>query len=276
MQKQQILEWRGVSDLVAAEILCDDNEEGTNHGYVTDTPFSVAGVAEIQKSSDSSSEAHYYDNIPAVVVSNNASDTITISASALSLAIRAKLTGQYYDETTGAIVEGERQVKYFAIGYRTKKTNGDEVYVWRYKGSFNEVEEDNITENASTDANGNELVFTGISTTHKFEKTGKPAKAMCVDTALELCDVSEFFDEVTTPDDLTAEYDYTLTVTQAENTTVTVIRNGVVIPTGTGLNAGDVLTVFVTGGTMTINTEAAASGDSVTVAGNVTIVSTAG
>lgn len=276
MEKQQILEWRGVSDLVAAEVLVDDNETGTNHGYVTDTPFSVAGVAEIQKSSDSSSEAHYYDNIPAVVVSNTASDTITISASALDLAIRAKLTGQYYDEATGAIVEGERTVRYFAIGYRTKKTNGDEVFVWRYKGTFNDVDEDNITENASTDANGNELVFTGISTTHIFTKNGKPAKSMAVDTAKELCDVTNFFESVTTPDDLVATNSYTLSVTQGANTTVTVIRAGVVLDNGAGLNAGDVLTVFVTGGTMTINGTAAASGASVTVADDVTIVSTAG
>lgn len=276
MEKQQILEWRGVSDLVAAEVLVDDNETGTNHGYVTDTPFSVAGVAEIQKSSDSSSEAHYYDNIPAVVVSNNASDTVTISASALDLATRAKLTGQYYDEATGAIVEGERTVRYFAIGYRTKKTNGDEVFVWRYKGTFNDVDEDNVTENASTDANGNELVFTGISTTHKFTKTGKPAKSMAVDTGKDLADVTNFFESVTTPDDLVATNSYTLSVTQAANTTVTVIRAGVVLADGAGLNAGDVLTVFVTGGTMTINGTAAASGDSVTVADDVTIVSTAG
>lgn len=276
MEKQQILEWRGVSELVAAEVLVDDNETGTNHGYVTDTPFSVAGVAEIQKSSDSSSEAHYYDNIPAVVVSNTASDTVTISASALDLAIRAKLTGQYYDEATGAIVEGERTVRYYAIGYKTKKTNGDEVFVWRYKGTFNDVDEDNITENSSTDANGNELVFTGVSTTHKFTKTGKGAKSIAVDTAKDLCDVTDFFETVTTPDDLVAINANTLSISQAANTTITVIRNGVVLSDGAGLNLGDVLTVYITGGTMTINGTAADNGASVTVDGNVTIVSLAG
>ena len=43
----------------------------------------------------------------------------------------ATITGQNYDSATGALFEGVRDLKYFALGYKTKKTNGDEVYVWR-------------------------------------------------------------------------------------------------------------------------------------------------
>ena len=208
---QEIVEYRGVEGLVAAEVLVDDNGTNTagtgetpNHGYVTGDVFSIAGVAEISKTTDSSSEAHYYDNMPAVVITNQASDEITINASALPMDVLATLTGQVYDEATGALIEGPRDVKYFAIGYKTKKTNGDEVYVWRYKGTFNVPDQTNVTEDDGTDANGQELVYTGISTTHKFTKTGKGAKAINVDTGKELADVSTFFDTVTTPDTLTA------------------------------------------------------------------------
>lgn len=196
----EILEYRGVEGLVAAEVLKDDNE--TDGGYVTDTPFPVAGVAEISRTTDSSSEAHYYDNIPAIVVSNVAADTVTISASAVPLDVLAKVTGQTYDAATGALVEETRSVKYFAIGYKTKKTNGDEMYVWRYKGTFAVPDQTNTTENDTTDANGQELIYTGVSTSHKFTKTGKGAKALVVDVAKELADVSAFFDTVTTPDTL--------------------------------------------------------------------------
>lgn len=196
----EILEYRGVEGLVAAEVLKDDNE--TDGGYVTDTPFPVAGVAEISRTTDSSSEAHYYDNIPAIVVSNVAADAVTISASAVPLDVLAKITGQTYDAATGALVEETRSVKYFAIGYKTKKTNGDEMYVWRYKGTFAVPDQTNTTENDTTDANGQELIYTGVSTSHKFTKTGKGAKALVVDVAKELADVSAFFDTVTTPDTL--------------------------------------------------------------------------
>lgn len=199
-----IVEYRGVSDLVAAEVLSDNAEE-----YVTGAVFPIAGVAEISKTTDSSNEAHYYDNIPAVVVMNTSADEVNISASAIPFDVLGKLTGQKYDTSTGALIEGTRELKYFAVGYKTKKTNGDIIYVWRYKGTFNVPDQTNTTENDSTDANGNEIVYTGISTTHKFSANAdangaaRGAKALVVDTAKELSDVSTFFDAVTTPDDLT-------------------------------------------------------------------------
>lgn len=195
---QQIVEWRGIEALVAAEVLTDDDTQG----YTTGDVFAIAGVAEISRTTDSSNEAHYYDNIPAVVVSNTASDTVTISASAIPFDVLATITGQRYDATTGALIEGPRDFKYFAIGYKAKKTNGDEVYVWRFKGTFNVPDQTNTTENDGTDANGQEIVYTGISTTHRFTKTGKGAKALNVDLGKDLADVSTFFDTVTTPDTL--------------------------------------------------------------------------
>lgn len=268
---QEIVEYRGVEGLVAAEVTNDDN----NTGYVTGQVFAIAGVAEISKTTDSSNEAHYYDNIPAVVVSNTSSDTVTISVSAIPFDVLAMITGQNYDETTGALIEGPRDLKYFALGYKTKKTNGDEVFVWRYKGTFNIPDQTNSTENDSTDANGQELTYTGISTTHKFTKTNKGAKAIVVDTAKNLADVSSFFTEVTTPDSLTAKTAYTLTITQATDTTVSVMRNGTALSSGANVYQGDVLTISVTGGTVTVNGSSFISGDMHVVDSNVTVVSTA-
>lgn len=269
---QEIVEYRGVEGLVAAEVTHDENDAT---GYTTGAVFAIAGVAEISKTTDSSNETHYYDNIPAVVVSNTSSDTVTISASAVPFDVLATLTGQVYDATTGAYIEGPRQHKYFAIGYKTKKTNGDEVYVWRFKGSFNVPDQTNTTENNSTNANGQELVFTGISTTHKFSKTGKGAKALNVDVAKNLADVSSFFATVTTPDTLQAKTAYTLTITEDDGTSVSVLRNGVALETGAQIFAGDILIISVTGGTITVNTEAFVSGQPLLVSGNVAVVSTA-
>lgn len=272
---KEIVEYRGVEGLVAAEVLTDDNTDG----YTTGDVFAIAGVAEISKTTDSSNEAHYYDNIPAVVVSNTSADEITISASAIPLDVLSVITGQNYDTLTGTFIEGPRDVRYFAIGYKTKKTNGDEVYVWRLKGTFNIPDQTNSTENDSTDANGQEIVFTGISTTHKFTKTGKGAKAINVDVALGLADVEGFFDEVITPDTIQQSSSpgttYALTVTQDEGTTVTVTRNAAIILTGATLYAGDLLRIEVTGGTITVNGTAFTSGNYLAVNGDVTVVSTA-
>lgn len=194
----EITEWRGVEGLVYAEVTQDDLEE-----YTTGTVKPLAGVAEISRTTENSTEAHYYDNIPAIVINSVGSDEVTLTVSAIPMEVLADITGQVYDSTTGAYIEGDRENKYYAIGYKTKKVNGDEVYVWRYKGTFGIPDSTHVTENDGTDANGDEITFTGISTTHAFSKTGKRAKAINVDVAVGKVDVSTFFTKVTTPDDLT-------------------------------------------------------------------------
>lgn len=196
----EIFEYRGVEGLVYAEVTADDDES-----YTTGTVKQLAGVAEIGRTTETGSEPHYYDNVPAVVVSSTGSDEVTCTVSAIPLEVLAEITGQQYDSNLGVLIEGERETKYFALGYKAKKTNGKEVYVWRYKGQFSIPDSTHATEDDGTDANGQEITYTGISTTHKFTKTGKRAKAMNVDLEADKANVSTFFDTVTTPDSLTAK-----------------------------------------------------------------------
>lgn len=219
----KIYEYRGVSGLVYAPVTQDDSE-----GFVTGAVKPLAGVAEISKSTESSNEAHYYDNLPAVVVSSTGSDEITISASAIPFDVLAEITGQYYDSNTGMFVEKERTPGYFAIGYQTKTTDGDVMYVWRLKGTFNIPDQTNATENDGTDANGQEITYTGISTTHKFTKTNSPAKAIVVDTNVNPVDESTFFNAVQTPDSVQAR---------------TITPSVTVIPSEASVEAGSTITL---------------------------------
>ena len=188
---KKITEYRGIEGLVYAEVT-KDTADAFETGEVKD----LAGVAELSKTTESSSEPHYYDNIPAIIVTSTGSDDVTVTTSALELPIVAELTGQDYDATTGMMIEGERVTKYFAMGYRTKKTDSSEVLVWRLKGTFSIPDSTHATENDGTDGNGQELTYTGISTTHRFTKTGKPAKAVNVDMGLGLVDDKDFFKTV--------------------------------------------------------------------------------
>lgn len=194
-------EWRGIRGLVAAEVLTD-----TAESFECGTPFPIAGVAELSRTTETSSEAHYYDNVPAVVIDSTGSDEVTITASAIPFDSLAKVTGQFYDEEKGMFVEGERDSKYFAIGYVTEKTDGTEVFVWRLKGKFNIPDSTHATKDDGAEANGQELVYTGINTTHKFTVDGKKktAKAVNVDTSVNAVAETEFFSEVQTPDTITA------------------------------------------------------------------------
>lgn len=268
----EIVEYRGVEGLVAAEILTDDNTTG----YTVDDVFAIAGVAEISKSVEQSSEAHYYDNMAAIVIDSVGADEISISASAIPLEVQAKLTGQKYMSGKGALIEGEAYRPYFALGYKTQKTDGSEVYVWRYKGKFQLGDETNTTKDDGTDANGQELTYTGINTTHKFtQNDNKGAKALVVDVSKDLADVSNFFSTVVTPDTLTGKTAYKLTKTQGAGTTLSVKRNGVELANNADIYAGDQLVITFSGGTCTVGGVSWASGDIHIVTGATTVVTTA-
>ena len=191
----EYFEYRGVEGAVYAEVT-EDNAENFTTGEVKE----LVGLSEIGKTTESSNEAHYYDNIPAIIVSSTGADELSLNTAGIPLDTVAEITGQYYDKTTGMYVEQERTPKYFAFGYRTQKTDGTEVLVWRLKGTFTIPESTHVTKDDGTDANGQTLTYTGISTAHKFTKTGKPAKAVNVDMSKQLVDDSIFFTQVQTPD----------------------------------------------------------------------------
>ena len=193
---KKYFEYRGVSNAAYALVTADSSEAIT-FGAVKD----FTGVAEIGRTTESSNEAHYYDNIPAIVIDSVGADEVTVSASGIPLDVLAELTGQYYDQATGMLVEQEGKAPYVAFGYKTEKTDGTTVYDWRLKGKFSIPATTSSTKNEGTDANGQEIVFTGINTTHKFTKTGKGAKAVNVDTDVNasMTDVT-WFAEVQTPD----------------------------------------------------------------------------
>lgn len=214
----KIVEFRGIENLVVAEVVKDEASE-IQFGEVK----SLAGIANLSKEVESNSETHYYDNMPAIVINTLGPDTITISTSVLALAMRAFITGARYDESKGMLIEGSEQTKYFAIGYKTKATDGTYRYVWRLKGTFAIPSSEHATENNENNANGQELVFTGIKTVHKFtnntDANGNPdgAKGIVIDGA-KTNDTS-FFASVLTPDTFTP-------VTPTTNVTITYDGNG--------------------------------------------------
>lgn len=201
---QQIFEFRGVDNFYFAEVTKDDDT-----GYTCATPIHIP-VQEIGKTTDSSSEAHYYDNKAMIVVNSESADTITLTLAPPALDKLAKLIGKSFDATTGMMVDSPRQNKYYAIMYRTKGTDGGYRYVSRLKGQFNIPEETYQTENDGTDTNNTQIEFTGIYTEHEFakgiyhsdtqtwEKAG--VKGIVVDARYGLVNFANFFSSVQTPD----------------------------------------------------------------------------
>lgn len=198
MGNEKTVEYRGIRSLVAAKLTKDTRTELTY-----DTPFYLAGTSELTKETTSSSETHYYDNKPAVVVNSTGSDTVNVNVSAVSNQNTSRITGQKYDEGTGMLIEGESNPDYMAIGYITKDTDGKEYYVWRLKGKFAIPSDSHASESDSADAKGQELTYTGIQTEKTFAKNdGKGARAVIVPADTCGYTEEEFFSSVKTPDDI--------------------------------------------------------------------------
>lgn len=208
-QKQEIFEYRGVDDFCLARIIQDDE-----NGYECETPIQIP-VQEVGKSTDSSSEPHYYDNKPMLTVNSESADTISLVVAPPELKVLSQIIGKHFDEELGMMVDSERANDYYAIMYRTKGTDGHYRYVSRCKGTFGIPEESSKTEDGGTDTTNTTLTFTGIATTYEFEKgkfnkdTKKWEKAgvkgIVVDDRYGKADLSAFFDSVQTPDTIKAK-----------------------------------------------------------------------
>lgn len=202
-----IFEFRGVDKFYFAEVTKDDE-----NAYSCGTPVHIP-VQEIGKSTDSASEAHYYDNKAMIVVNSESADTISLVLAPPALEKLAALTGKSFDTTLGMMVDSPRQNKYFAIMYRTKGTDGYYRYVSRLKGQFNIPEETVATEDDGTDTNNTTIEFTGIYTEYEFtkgiyrngawEKAG--AKGIVVDERYDLANLTNFFNAIQTPDSISAK-----------------------------------------------------------------------
>lgn len=195
----KIVEYRGVENLVYAKVLID-----TVSGMTFGTVKPLAGIAQVTKSTESSSEAHYYDNYAAIVIDSEGPDTITLNVSAIPLDVLADITGQYYASDTGMLAEGDCVPPYIAIGYETENTDHEKMLVWRLKGKVTIPDQTSSTKNNGTDANGQELVYTGINPNCIFSKTGRHNKGIVVNAGLGHVDASTFFATVQTPDTVEA------------------------------------------------------------------------
>lgn len=201
------VEFRGCKRLVYAEVTKDNNLSTTGEGYVTGTVKALAPVAEISKSVETSSEAHFYDNKAAIIIDSEGEDTVTFTIAIPSDEVLADIEGRTYDATAKRFIESERTQKYFAVGYILGEAGEgeDERYVWRYKGTFNIPDETSATKDNGTGANNMSLEFKGIYTEHEFTNgkgTGKKgcAKAMFIRESSEVATADQWFSAVATPD----------------------------------------------------------------------------
>lgn len=157
----------GVDELYIAEVLTD-----TAAAYTADTPEWLAPLASLSLEPSANSETQYADNQAYDVMNSVGETKITGVITGLPAEMYAKLTGQVFDDTTGRVYENEGAAPFFALGFRSLKSNGKYRYYWFAKVSFALPKEEASTKTDTPEFKTRELVITAIKTVHKFTLGG--------------------------------------------------------------------------------------------------------
>ncbi len=203
---REINEYRGVRGLVVAELTSDKNDT-----YTTGKWTELSGVQSVGFATSQSSETKFYDNIAALVANAEGADTISLVVSALENEIKALVEGTSYNKDKDMVIGTPKKVKYFALGFIGKKTNGVEEINILYKGTFTGGDTTYNTETDGTDSANVTYTFTSIHTTSKIytdngiKKPVKNVKFNLSETLTEAAIFGEFTDGVSTLEVLTPD-----------------------------------------------------------------------
>jgi phi13 family phage major tail protein len=142
--------------------------EDSSTAYAAGTPEILAPAAELSMKPVASQETQYADNQPFEVFSSQAETDMELTLTGVPSEMLAKLTGGVFDPTTGTVDDNAGVPGYFAVGFRSLKSNGKYRYFWLQKVQFSPPEEGATTKADKATPKTIKLVAKAIKTTHKW------------------------------------------------------------------------------------------------------------
>lgn len=153
----------GLADLYIAEVTTDDDTE-----YVAGTPEKFAPALEASITPTTNSNTQYADDGPYDVITGEGPTTVEMSVTGIPTATYAKILGKAFDAASGRVFDGNGVPPYFALGFRSQKSNGKYIYIWFLKGRFQAPTQEFATKTDAPEPKPATITYTAISTTHKF------------------------------------------------------------------------------------------------------------
>lgn len=187
----------GLDSLYIAKVTQDDAA-----GYVAGTPEYLAPAAEATQAPNVSSETQYFDDQPFDVLKGRGETIINLTISGLPAEMQAKLIGGVFDSAKGLVQDDESNPPYFALGFRSLKSNFGYRYYWFQKGSFDAPNEDAATNKDKPDPKTIQMTFTALKTIYKFtlsDASVKSIKRLYGDTDTTSFSATGWFAQVQTP-----------------------------------------------------------------------------
>jgi phi13 family phage major tail protein len=186
----------GLDSLYIAEVTQDDAT-----GYVADTPIYFAPAAEASAEPSTSQNTQYADDGPYDVIVGEGETAITLTVTGIPSEVLAAITGNSFDTVSGRIFDEGGTPPEYALGFRSKKSNGSYRYFWYMKGRFSVPSESFTTKNDSPEPQPVQITFTAVRTIYQFDVGDHNAtvKRVFGDTDTTNFSATGWFTQVQTP-----------------------------------------------------------------------------
>lgn len=157
----------GLDSLYVAEVTVD-----TAATFTSGSTQYLAPAAEASSEPTTNSETQYADDIPFDVMSSEGATTIKLVITNIDPETLALITGKVFDAGSGRMYDNTGIPPYFALSFRSLKSNGSYRYYQYLKGRFDMPAEEFVTKGESPEPKTIELTYTAIYTTHEFVLSG--------------------------------------------------------------------------------------------------------
>jgi phi13 family phage major tail protein len=189
----------GLDSLYIALVTQDDAA-----GYAAGTPEYLAPAGEATASPTVNIETSYFDDKPYDTHSSEAETPVEVTVSNLPEEVAAYLNGDTFDAASGRVFDtaDPTLAPYFALGFRSKKSNGSYRYYWYLKGRFTKPSEEFATQGETPDPKTQSVTFTALKTVHEFDVDGvnnRSVKRVKGDEDTTNFDATGWFTQVQTP-----------------------------------------------------------------------------
>jgi phi13 family phage major tail protein len=191
----------GLKDLYIAEVTEDSLD-----AYTADTPDYFAPAVTATQEASVNSKTQYADDQPFDAMSAEGETKVTLEVTNIPLETLAKINGRVFDAPSGTLYDNGGTPPYFALSFRSLKSNGSYRYYQYLKGRFQMPSEDKASQTDSPDPKTIKITFTAIKTVHQFDlgDINDGVKRMIGDEDATGFSASTWFDNVQTPPEVSS------------------------------------------------------------------------
>jgi phi13 family phage major tail protein len=145
----------------------------SDSGYSAEAPEYLAPAAEASQEPTTNMVTQYADDAPYDVMTSEGETKITLRITNIPPELYARITGAVFNVATGRVYDVAGTPPYYALGFRSLKSNGSYRYYWFQKGKFSVPKEETVTRGETPDPKLLELIYTAIKTTYEFDLGSK-------------------------------------------------------------------------------------------------------